>query len=84
MRNKKYFLIIVAGAILIKILLFSFATLYVPQSKFMPDSSMYLKTAKMLVSNGTFATQNADGSLKYEIYRTPGYPIFIVAKIPPA
>jgi len=85
--NKKYFLVIFAGAILIKIALFLLATFYVPQSIFMYDSSKYLKTADMLASRGVFATQNVDGSLKYEIRRTPGYPIFIaflhgVLKIP--
>jgi hypothetical protein len=87
MKNKKYFVIIVAGAILIKLLLFLLVTVYVPQSKFLPDSSLYLKTADMLATKGVFATQNSDGSLKYEINRTPGYPIFIalingVFKIP--
>jgi hypothetical protein len=87
MRNKEYFVIIVMGAILIKLLLFLLATVYVPQSKFLPDSSLYLKTADMLRMKGAFATQNTNGSLKYEINRTPGYPIFIalingVLKIP--
>ncbi len=77
MRNKKYFLIIISAAILIKIALFLFAFLQAPQSKFMPDSSEYLKTAEMITSKGVFATTDATGTLKHELNRTPGYPVFL-------
>ncbi len=77
MRNKKYFLIIVGVAILIKIALFLFAVMHAPQSKFMPDSYGYLETAEMITSKGIFATTDAKGALTYELKRTPGYPFFL-------
>lgn len=75
--NKMYFLIIIGVAILIKILLFSFVEIHAPQSKFMNDSSVYLKTSEMLTSKGVFATQDKNGTLKYELNRTPGHPFFL-------
>jgi hypothetical protein len=87
MIKTKSFFLLVAVAILLKIMLFVFATMHAPQSRFDADSADYLKTAEMLYSDGVFATQNEDGSLKYEALRTPGYPVFIailhhVMKIP--
>ena len=77
MRNKKYFLIIIGIAILIKIFLFLFALMHAPQSKFMPDSFKYLKTAATITSKGVFATTDEKGALTYELNRTPGYPFFL-------
>ncbi len=68
---------IVGVAIVIKISLFLFASTHAPQSKFLPDSSEYLKTAEMMISNGAFATTDTNGSLKYEFNRAPGYPFFL-------
>ncbi len=76
-KNKKYFIAIIGVGVLIKIFLFCFALIYAPQSKFMNDSSDYLKTAAILMSQGTFAVQDRNGSLNYELRRTPGYPFFL-------
>ena len=76
MKNK-YCVIIIAAAILIKIFLFAFAQVNAPRSKFLPDSTDYLETARVLSTQGVFAKQAEDGSLKYETLRTPGYPIFL-------
>ena len=77
MKNKKYFIAIIGIGILIKVFLFCFALIYAPQSKFMNDSSAYLKTAEILMSQGTFAIRDANGSLNYELRITPGYPLFL-------
>ena len=75
--KKKYFLII-SVAILLKIFLFVGGTLRVPQSKFAPDTASYMNAARGLKSAGTFASVDDDGILRYETFRTPGYPLFIV------
>jgi hypothetical protein len=77
MKNKKWLIAIIGIAVLIKIFLFCFASVYVPQSKFMFDSSAYLKTGEMLATQGTFAQRDANGKLIYELRRTPGYPLFL-------
>lgn len=77
MGKNKSFLSIVIIAILIKILLFAFAVIYVPQSKFENDSVDYLETGRMLASQGVFAKQFNNGSIEYEYNRTPGYPLFL-------
>ncbi|MDD2679593.1 MAG: glycosyltransferase family 39 protein [Candidatus Omnitrophica bacterium] len=76
MKNTKYFSVI-AVAILIKILLFAFLVMYAPQSRFQSDSRDYLETAQVLSSRGAFAKADSDGSLRYELFRTPGYPVFL-------
>ena len=76
-KNKSLLVTIIITGILIKILLFYFVLLYAPQSRFMYDSSEYLKTAQVLASKGAFATQDPNGGLRYEIKRTPGYPLFL-------
>lgn len=76
MQNKKYFLVI-AVALVIKFLLFGFATFYVPQSKIMNDSYEYLDTARMLATKGVFAVQDREGEVKFDLNRTPGYPLLL-------
>lgn len=85
-KNKKLILIVIIVALFIKISLFLYASIFSPQAKFLPDSTDYLKTAQMLAAQGVFAIDN-EGVLKYELLRTPGYPIFLsllhyVMKIP--
>jgi len=77
MKNNKYFFIILAMAILIKLSLFVLAIVNAPQSKFDPDSATYLATAKVLYFHGAFAQEDKDGTLACEVFRTPGYPIFL-------
>lgn len=77
MKNKKLLIIILAVAILIKLSLFIFGSIRVPESKFDSDSADYLNTAAMLYSDRAFATRDTGGLLKYHVLRTPGYPLFI-------
>ncbi|MDP3791637.1 MAG: hypothetical protein Q8R38_06310 [Candidatus Omnitrophota bacterium] len=86
-QNKRYILIIIAIALVIKLSLFLFAAIHAPQGKLLPDSYGYLKLSDMLTTKGVFATQNENGALTYEMFRTPGYPLFLailngILKIP--
>lgn len=77
MQKSKSLIWIIAFALAIKIFLLAFAVISAPQSMFQNDSHDYLQTAEVLASRGIFATQDQDGSYRYEIYRTPGYPLFL-------
>ena len=68
---------LIIGAILLKLFLFAFITVNAPDAKFEPDSYEYLRTTSMLKEKGTFASQDASGVIHYEVWRTPGYPLFI-------
>ncbi len=76
MKNKKLALIIIIIALLIKFSLFTFVSMHNPEAKFQADSYGYLNTGMMLASHGVFAQDN-NGVLKYELFRTPGYPLFL-------
>ncbi|MFA5255534.1 MAG: glycosyltransferase family 39 protein [Candidatus Omnitrophota bacterium] len=85
-RNRLFFSVLVI-AVMIKLSLFAFTATTIPQSKIQPDSDSYIKTAAMLASKGLFASQDGEGVLKYESFRTPGYPVFLatlngIMKIP--
>jgi len=77
MKDAGYLFKIIAVAFLIKFFLFLFLIIHAPQSRFQNDSRDYLETAKILSSQGAFARADNDGSLKYELLRTPGYPLFL-------
>jgi hypothetical protein len=68
---------LVTAAIFLKIFLFVFITLNAPSAKFEPDSYEYLRTTSMLKEKGVFAYQDASGTVQSEVWRTPGYPLFI-------
>jgi 4-amino-4-deoxy-L-arabinose transferase-like glycosyltransferase len=74
--NRRTVFIIIAGALLIKISLFIFMVFFAPEAKFQPDSFDYLRSAQGLAEHGAFAVLD-NGVLKYEILRTPGYPLFL-------
>lgn len=76
LRNKKRVPNIIIIAILIKLSLFIYTSIFYPQGKFQPDSLDYLNTGTQLVSRGVFA-QDYNGVLIYESRRTPGYPLFL-------
>lgn len=76
-KKKNIFLYVVIIAAIIKIFLFLFAEINFPASKFEPDSTSYLNPAKILASEGVLATRDAAGTLQYEVFRTPGYPVFL-------
>ena len=78
MQLKKSWIIVIALAILIKLSLCIYTTTQQPDSKFEIDSEWYLKSGETLVKEGTFARgHNSDGSFYYELFRTPGYPLFL-------
>ena len=76
-KHKKLFMIILAAAILFKLSIFVFGVMHVPESIFDSDSESYLLTAKTIHTQGVFGVQDANGIIKYEVFRTPGYPIFL-------
>ena len=76
-KNRLFFSIIIL-ALIIKLSLFAFAAINAPQGKMLPDSHSYLKLSDMLASKGVFATQDENGTLTYDTWRTPGYPLFLV------
>jgi len=77
MKISKPVFLVISLALAIKIILLAFAVVNAPQSMFQNDSYDYLQTAEVMASRGIFAIQNHDGSYRYEIYRTPGYPLFL-------
>lgn len=79
MKDTKYIFKIIAVALLIKIFLFCFLVIHAPQSRFQNDSQDYIETSQVLSSQIAFAKIRPDGSLKPELFRTPGYPVFLAS-----
>ena len=75
--KKKYLIIIIGFAILIKAILFSFSIINDPQSKFVNDSYRYLNTGETIVSAGVFGTRDTNGIPKSDFFIAPVYPLFI-------
>jgi hypothetical protein len=75
--SEKRFFIILILAIALKLCLFIFGTMKVPESRMLFDSSSYMETAKNLAEKGRFAIENQDHVLVSESFRTPGYPLFL-------
>lgn len=75
-KNTKLILIITIIAFCIKFSLFAYMLIFSPGAKFQPDSTDYINTGIMLVSQGVFAQDNS-GTPVYELRRTPGYPLFL-------
>jgi len=91
MMNKKnkdqLFIILVCLALLIKLSLFVYMECSVPDAKFEGDSQTYIEPGMMMVTRAKFAIINSNGHYMNEIYRTPGYPLFLgilhgIMKIP--
>ncbi len=76
-RHRRLFIAILAAAILFKLSIFIFGVMRVSDSIFSPDSETFLTTAKTIYSDGVFGVKDTNSGLKYEVYRTPGYPIFL-------
>jgi hypothetical protein len=76
-KNKKLFTIVLIAAILFKLSIFVFGAIRVPESIFDSDSETYLLTAKTISTRGAFGVQELNGKIKYEVFRTPGYPVFL-------
>jgi len=76
-KQKKIFIAILIAAFLFKLSIFVFGVMRVPESIYSSDSKSYLLTAKMLNAQGVFGVQDTNGAIRYEVFRTPGYPIFL-------
>ena len=79
MKVKKYFWIAAAVAVAWKLFLFVFITVHAPTAKLERDSYQYLELVPVLLSQAKFAVQTPSGGLQHEIFRTPGYPLFLAA-----
>lgn len=75
--KRKLFFILVGIAIVLKLALFAFAMTHAPESIYSPDSDAYITLGDTLYSKGAFALPQPDGSLSANVYRTPGYPLFL-------
>ncbi|MFA5391550.1 MAG: glycosyltransferase family 39 protein [Candidatus Omnitrophota bacterium] len=71
----------IAAALLVawELFLFIFMTINAPAFKVAVDSDRYLKLASALLSQGKFELQTSGGAFQYEVFRTPGYPLFLAA-----
>jgi hypothetical protein len=69
--------VVLAVSVGFKILLWSYATAFVPQSQFQPDTELYLNTGKTLALTGVFGEEVSPGKFRYEMFRTPGYSLFL-------
>ena len=69
----------IAAALLVswRLFLFSFTTVYASGIIVAPDSRRYLDLVPALFSQGKFALQTSGGVFQYEVFRTPGYPLFL-------
>ena len=76
LKNRRFALTIVGVAVLIKLFLFVYMSVFSPQGRLLPDSHDYLNNARLLAQQGVFA-QVKDGALQYEVLRTPGYALFL-------
>lgn len=74
---KRVFWIIACCALALKLSLFFYAEKYAPHVKFQIDTSMYVESGMALVNHGVFARPDGAGKLVPEIFRTPGYPLFL-------
>ena len=76
-KHKKLFIIILAAAILFKLSIFVFGVMRVPDSILDSDSDTYLATAKTIYTQGVFGYQNDNGGVRFDAFKTPGYPVFL-------
>jgi len=75
--SNKTILLIIILSLSIKLAIFVYTAIKVPSAKFMPDTPTYIEPGINLIENGFFGTFDDNGKARYEINRTPGYPIFI-------
>ena len=75
--NNIVLLVIIFGSLVVKFALFGYAAVNVPSAKFMPDTPTYIEPGINLIERGVFATFDEEGEIKYDLLRTPGYPLFI-------
>lgn len=75
--DNKILILIMAASLAIKFAIFGYGIISMPSYKFMPDTPTYIEPGANLVERGMFATFANDGTIKYEVIRTPGYPLFL-------
>jgi len=75
--KRKIVLFFIIFAVFLKISLYAYTLHFAPNAKFKFDTSIYLETTKTLMVHGVFGTVKEDGNFSYQLYRTPGYPLFI-------
>jgi len=76
-RDNKILILIIIASLAIKLAIFGYGMVKMPSYKFMPDTPTYAEPGINLVEKGIFATFTEDGTVKYEVIRTPGYPLFL-------
>jgi len=77
MTDRSRFFKIIAIAVILKLFLFVFLLSNAPQGRFQNDSADYIESAGVISSQGTFARAGADGVLKFDLHRAPGYAFFL-------
>lgn len=75
--DNKILILIIAASLAIKLSIFGYGMIKIPSYKFMPDTPTYVEPGINLVEKGLFGVSGKDGSIKYEVMRTPGYPLFL-------
>ncbi|MBU4377307.1 MAG: glycosyltransferase family 39 protein [Candidatus Omnitrophica bacterium] len=76
-RDNKILILVITVSLGIKLALLGYGIANVPSFISMPDTPTYLEPGVNLVETGTFATFEKYGWVKYEVRRTPGYPLFL-------
>lgn len=75
--DNKILILIIIASLAIKLAIAGYGMIKMPSYKFMPDTPTYAEPGINLVEKGVFATFADDGTIKYEVIRTPGYPLFL-------
>jgi len=75
--KKKTFLILFSIGIVIKLASFAYVVHNSPDAMIQIDSARYLQASDHLMREGTFSVTNNKGNATPEMFRTPGYPVFV-------
>lgn len=75
--DDKVLILIIVASLAFKFALFGYGMVNFPSFIWMPDTPTYLDPGINLAEKGVFATFSESGTVKYEILRTPGYPLFL-------
>lgn len=75
--NNKILILIITASLGVKLALLGYGIINNPSFIFMPDTPTYIEPGVNLVEKGVFATFGKYGFTKYEVRRTPGYPLFL-------
>jgi hypothetical protein len=73
-------IVVLVIAFAVKLSLWAVTVTLAPQGKFENDSEWYLEGGRSIAEQGRFVIKNEDGkTYRYEMFRTPGYPLFLGA-----